>query len=141
MSRLASRLAAAAVAALALAGTDALPASAASPAAGFGAIQYDSPGKDTRSNTSLNAEWVTVVNRTNKALDLNGWTLSDADRHTYKLRIKLGSGKSVRVHTGMGRDSASDVYWGSRAYVWNNDRDTAVLKDSRGRVVASKSWH
>ncbi|MEV4440447.1 lamin tail domain-containing protein [Streptomyces sp. NPDC049577] len=117
----------------------AVPA-AASPAVGFGAIQYDSPGKDTRSNASLNAEWVTITNRSDRAVDLGGWTLSDASRHTYRFHLKLGAHRSVKVHTGIGRDTAADVYWGSRAYVWNNDRDAATLKDSRGRVVAVKSW-
>ncbi|MEU1778143.1 MULTISPECIES: lamin tail domain-containing protein [Streptomyces] len=139
MSRLVTQLTVAAAATGALAAAAALPASATSGVA-FGAIQYDSPGKDTRSNSSLNAEWVTVVNRAGKPLDLNGWTLSDSSRHTYRFHLKLGSGKSVRVHTGTGRDTASDVHWGSRAYVWNNDRDTATLRDARGRVVATKSW-
>ncbi|MFI2078493.1 lamin tail domain-containing protein [Streptomyces triculaminicus] len=139
MSRLIAHLAVAAATAGALASA-VLPASAASAVASFGAIQYDSPGKDTRSNSSLNAEWVTVTNRTNRTLDLNGWTLSDADRHTYRFHLKLGAGRSVKVHTGTGRDTASDVYWGSKAYVWNNDRDTATLKDAKGRTLATKSW-
>ncbi|MFF7023011.1 lamin tail domain-containing protein [Streptomyces klenkii] len=140
MMRLASRaVVTAAVAGLTLSGAAAVPASASS-TVGFGTIQYDSPGKDTRSNASLNAEWVTIVNRTSRTADLTGWTLSDADRHAYRLHLKLGAGRSVKVHTGAGRDTATDVYWGSRAYVWNNDRDTATLRDSRGRTVATKSW-
>lgn len=118
----------------------AVPSSAASPVAGFGAIQYDSPGKDTRSNASRNAEWVTVVNKTGRTLDLRNWTLTDAERHRYTFKLRLSAYKSVRVHTGSGRDTASDVYWGSGNYVWNNTKDTATLKDARGRTVATKSW-
>ncbi|GAA2722016.1 hypothetical protein GCM10010315_46190 [Streptomyces luteosporeus] len=83
---------------------------------------------------------MTVTNGSGRAVDLAGWTLSDASRHTYRFHLKLGAHRSVRVHTGTGRDTVSDVYWGSRAYVWNNDRDTATLRDGRGRVVGTKSW-
>ncbi|MCD9194231.1 lamin tail domain-containing protein [Streptomyces albireticuli] len=139
-TQLFARTVAAAAAAGAVLAGGAVPSSAASPAAGFGAVQYDSPGKDTRSNASRNAEWVTIVNKTGRTLDLTGWTLSDAERHTYRLHLKLGAYKAVRVHTGSGRDTATDVYWGSGNYVWNNDRDTATLRDARGRTVATKSW-
>lgn len=80
----------------------AAPSSAAGPAAGLGAIQYDSPGKDTRSNASLNAEWVTVMNKTGKTLDLNGWTLADADR----LHLP-GAYKSVKVPAVAGTPQAT----------------------------------
>ncbi|WP_246430636.1 lamin tail domain-containing protein [Streptomyces rectiverticillatus] len=83
---------------------------------------------------------MTVTNRSGRTVDLTGWTISDAERHTYRLHLKLGAYKSVKVHTGTGRDTAADVYWNSRAYVWNNDRDTATLRDAHGRAVASKSW-
>ncbi|WP_246430635.1 hypothetical protein [Streptomyces rectiverticillatus] len=57
MSQLASRAAAAAAISLAALGGGAVPASAATqPPVVFGAVQYDSPGKETRSNASLNAE-------------------------------------------------------------------------------------
>ncbi|WP_370418938.1 lamin tail domain-containing protein [Streptomyces sp. QH1-20] len=140
MSQLAVRLTAAAITGGALLAVTVMPSSAATPVAAFGAIQYDSPGKDTRSNASRNAEWVTVVNKTGRTLDLRGWTLSDAERHRYTLKVKLGAYKSVKVHTGSGRDSAADVYWGSGNYIWNNTKDTATLKDAHGRTVATKSW-
>lgn len=46
-------------------------------------IYYDSPGSDTRSNTSLNAEYVQVKNSTSRGVSLKGWTVSDASNHRY----------------------------------------------------------
>lgn len=44
-------------------------------------IYYDSPGSDTRTNTSLTNEWVQIRNTTAAAVSLTGWTLVDAANH------------------------------------------------------------
>ncbi|WP_326813975.1 MULTISPECIES: hypothetical protein [unclassified Streptomyces] len=33
-----------------------------------------------------------------------------------------------------------DVYQDRRTYVWNNDHDTATLRDAHGRTIDSTSW-
>ncbi|MFE9404717.1 lamin tail domain-containing protein [Streptomyces sp. NPDC006530] len=107
----------------------------------FGAIQYDSPGRDDRSQRSLNAEWVTVTNTSRSAVDLKGWTLSDRSHHTYTFHnLRLAGHQSVRVHTGIGRDTGRDVYRDRRDYVWNNNGDTATLRDNHQHIVAARSW-
>ena len=107
----------------------------------IGAVQYDSPGRDDRSNRSLNAEWVTLVNHSRRAVDLQGWTLTDDSHHSYRFHhLWLGAYKSVKVHTGQGHNSARNVYQDRRSYVWNNDHDGATLRDARGHVVDHKSW-
>lgn len=148
MSRLASRLTVTTLAAGAVLTAVALPATAADHGRNaprsqvvLGAIQYDSPGRDNRSNASLNAEWVTVVNTGRSSVNLSGWSLSDADHHTYKFtHLRLAGHAAVRVHTGTGRDTAANVYQDRRDYVWNNDRDTATLRDSHNHVAGTKSW-
>lgn len=74
-------------------------------------------------------------------MNLSGWSLSDADHHTYQFtHLRLAGHTSVRVHTGTGRDTAANVYQDRRAYVWNKDRDTATLRDDHGCVADIKSW-
>ncbi|WP_245791137.1 lamin tail domain-containing protein [Actinacidiphila rubida] len=105
-------------------------------------IYYNSPGTDTRSNTSLNYEWVQVTNSTTKAVSLTGWTLTDSSRHVYTFgSFSLGAGKSVRVHTGKGTNTAANRYQGRAAYVWNNDRDTATLRRSTGSWADACSYN
>lgn len=41
-------------------------------------IWYDSPGSDTGTNASLNAEWVQATNGTTATVSRKGWTLTDA---------------------------------------------------------------
>ncbi|KUM96195.1 hypothetical protein AQI95_42710 [Streptomyces yokosukanensis] len=104
-------------------------------------VQYDSPGRDNRSPRSLNAEWVDVTNSTRKTVNLDRWTLKDDAGHTYTFRhVRLAGRATVRVHTGIGRDTRTDLYQDRRTYVWNNNGDTATLRTDRGRVDDRVSW-
>ncbi|WP_330310940.1 lamin tail domain-containing protein [Streptomyces sp. NBC_00523] len=154
MSRSARRITAAVLASGALVAAAALPAvadgrdhgrdhgrghHAPRPTVVLGKIQYDSPGRDNGSNRSLNGEWVTVTNTGRHTVNLRGWTLSDESHRTYKFDLRLPGRSSVRVHTGVGRDTRHDVYQDRRSYVWDNS-DTATLRDAHGHKVDSKSW-
>ncbi|CAK7280572.1 lamin tail domain-containing protein [Streptomyces misionensis] len=104
-------------------------------------VWFDSPGSDNRSNTSLNAEWVQIKNTGGSAVSLKGWVLKDASNHKYVFpNVKIGAGKYMKIHTGSGKDTTTDKYQGRRAYVWNNDKDTATLTRASGAKVSSCSW-
>ncbi|MCY0929067.1 hypothetical protein OTB20_23275 [Streptomyces sp. H27-H1] len=45
-------------------------------------IWYDSPGSDTGTNASLNADWVQAAKGTTATVSRKGWTLTDAACHT-----------------------------------------------------------
>ncbi|MBL1101112.1 lamin tail domain-containing protein [Streptomyces coffeae] len=145
MTRL-TRLAAGSLAATALLGTAALPADAHTGMhhgwrVVIGEVQYNSPGSDDYSRRSLAAEWVTITNTGRQRVDLSGWTLADTARHVYRFEdLTLRGYESVRVRTGSGLDTERDVYQGSRTYIWNNDGDTAILRNDRGRFMDAKSW-
>ncbi|MFJ4525234.1 lamin tail domain-containing protein [Streptomyces sp. NPDC088810] len=104
-------------------------------------VWFDSPGSDNRSNKSLNAEWVQLKNTSGAAVSLKGWVLKDASNHKYVFpNVKIGAGKYLKIHTGSGSDTASDKYQDRRAYVWNNDKDTATLTRASGSKVDTCSW-
>lgn len=54
--------------------------------------------------------------------------------------------KSVEVHTGTGKNSATNLNWrhkppSSTSYVWNNDgRETATLKNVSGKTIDSRGY-
>ncbi|MEU1663524.1 lamin tail domain-containing protein [Streptomyces sparsogenes] len=105
-------------------------------------IYYDSPGSDTRSNSSLNAEYVQIKNSTSSAVQLKGYTLRDNTGYTYTFpSYKISAGKTVKVHTGKGTQSPGHVYWGRGSYVWNNDKDTATLRTASGAFRDSCSYN
>ncbi|MGW1673401.1 lamin tail domain-containing protein [Streptomyces sp. NPDC002324] len=104
-------------------------------------VQYDSPGYDDRSNRSLNREWVEITNNARRSVNLDGWTLEDEDGHTYTFEdYRLDGRTTVRIHTGRGRDTDTDLYQDSRRYVWDNRSDTATLRNDHGRYIDSDSW-
>ncbi|MEU6417825.1 lamin tail domain-containing protein [Streptomyces spiralis] len=146
VSATARRLTAATLSAAAITAAIAVPASAADhranrPSVEISRVQYDSPGRDNRSIRSLNAEWVEITNNTRRSVNLDGWTLSDRDGHTYTFyHYRLDGRSTVRVHTGIGRDSRHDLYQDRRNYVWNNTSDTATLRNDHHRFVDSVSW-
>ncbi|MFB7220136.1 lamin tail domain-containing protein [Streptomyces sp. NPDC056227] len=107
----------------------------------LGDIQYNSPGRDDYSNRSLNGEWVEVTNTGRRAVNLDGWTLSDRDGNRYRFDdLRLAGRATVRVHTGYGRDTRTDVYQDRSDYVWGNHSDRATLRNDDGRAVDTESW-
>ncbi|MGW1133911.1 lamin tail domain-containing protein [Streptomyces griseoluteus] len=142
----ARRLAAAALAAGALVGAAALPATAADRSyrenVEISRVQYDSPGWDDGSNRSLNNEWVEITNNSRHRVNLDGWRLTEDRRGiTYTFRdFTLGGHETVRVHTGIGRDTADDLFQDRRDYVWDNRRDAATLRNDERRFIDSVTW-
>ncbi len=87
----------------------------------------------------LQAEWVSVANVDETAVNLTGWTIADEEtRNTYTFPLfTLNPGADVTVHSGAGNDTATDLYWSRSSAVWNNDGDTATLADANGTVVST----
>nr|BFE68038.1 hypothetical protein GCM10020092_013390 [Actinoplanes digitatis] len=102
-------------------------------------IVYNSPGKDTGSNTSLNAEYVRLLNTTKATINLKGWTVRDAAGHVYTVTTdqRVAVGAYVYLHTGKGTNGRPDArhrYWNRTGYVWNNGGDTAYLRTPAKQV-------
>ncbi|MFF0071776.1 lamin tail domain-containing protein [Streptomyces sp. NPDC005494] len=141
--RTAAPLALAAATALAGSLLATAPATAATHQGGLhlGKIQYDSPGTDTRSNTSLNAEYVDLHNNGTSKLQLKGYKLKDNTGYTYTFpSVTVAAGETVRVHTGKGTNAGAHVYWNRGSYVWNNTGDKARLFKPSGALLDSCSW-
>ena len=119
------------------------PAEAATPTLRFHGAQYDSPGSDTRSNASLDNEWVSLVNSGSKSVNLNHYTIRDTSNHVYTFgNVTIaGNGGRLWLHTGKGTNTTTNRYWGSGNYIWNNTGDTAYLRNASGTAVDSCSWN
>jgi len=124
------------VMALGLAVTSSSPAQAAGYRMQIHEIYYNSPGPDTGSNSSLDAEWVQLHNTSGSWISLTGWTLRDAQGHVYKFgTYTIKAHGYVKIHTGKGANTQTDRYWGHSWYVWNNTGDTATLRTRLGGVI------
>jgi micrococcal nuclease len=103
------------------------------------ALNYDAPGAD---HVDPNGEWVELTNEGDVPVDLRGYTLADAGPHVYTFGpLVLAPGATVRVRSGRGTDTPTELHWGLAGdAVWNNDGDTAYLRDPTGTFVDSFSY-
>jgi hypothetical protein len=99
---------------------------------------FDAPDDD---KINLNGEWVEIINEGTSPISMACWTLSDkGNKHLYRFPIfTLDAGATVKVYTGSGTDTATELYFCQSSPVWNNDGDTATLADSNGSVVDQRS--
>lgn len=138
MRRLATVLAASAVA-TGMALPLAAPAHAATTVK-FARFYADQPGADTPyTTTRLNREYIQVKNVSRSTIAMSGYTIRDrGNKHIYRFpsTFRLGAGRTVTVHTGPGRNNATDLYWGMRSMVWNNTGDTATLMRGSAKVTS-----
>jgi hypothetical protein len=89
-------------------------------------------------NENLDEEWVEISNLGSSDVSLAGWTLEDAQNHCYSFPdFVLEAGANVKVRTGIGSDTAEDLFWKRGSSIWNNGGDVATLKDSSGNIVSS----
>jgi hypothetical protein len=107
------------------------------PAVRMTKVQFDPPGADDGSASSLNKEWVQVHNFGVKDWTLTGWTLRDVTGYKFAFPkgYTLHPGDTVTVHTGTGKNRPLHLYWGQGTYIWNNTGDNATLKNASGKVV------
>ncbi len=89
-------------------------------------------------------EWVEIKNSGNIPADLTNWTLQDAAQlrpHIFTFpELVLEVGNSVKIHTENGTDTTTDLYWGKKTSVWNNDGDTATLKNTKGETISEYNY-
>lgn len=99
---------------------------------------------DPRGGTAAVAvgdECICFTSKDMRTVDVTSWHVMDAVKHRYVFpEFRLVPGASVKVHTGRGADSATNLYWGRRGVVWNNKGDTVYLYDSAGNLIDEYSY-
>lgn len=96
-------------------------------------LRYDAAGPD---HTNPNDEWVEIANESDTVTDLTGWTIRDEssrNRFHFPSGFHLKAGSRVRIFSGAGTNSATELYWNAGDPVWNNLGDSAFL-------VAPSGW-
>jgi LysM repeat protein len=82
-------------------------------------------------------ERVLIVNESNNALSLQGWTLGRVNGPIYSFgNLALFPGSSVRLHSGSGPNDSLNLYWARSSPVWESGA-VARLFNAEGREVAS----
>lgn len=81
-------------------------------------------------------EYVVLLNPSDR-IDMNGWTISDEQGITYMFgNFILNDMSAVRVHSGRGQDTQTDLFWGITSPFWGNRKSgKVVLRDISGAPV------
>lgn len=70
-----------------------------------------------------------------RAIVMTDWLVKDRVRLRYTFpTFVLNPGAIVRLHSGQGHNTATDLYSGS-GLIWNNDHDTVYLRDASDNEV------
>lgn len=82
-------------------------------------------------------EWVEMVNSGMMSQDFTFWTIIDENNNTYSFPegFVLNPGATVKVHTTLGNNTETDLFWGRDDLVWD-DGEVATLIDASGEIVA-----
>jgi hypothetical protein len=95
-----------------------------------------------RAHGDLDAEYVRFVNAGDRRLDLSGWRVRNEAGRTYRFPAgtTLDPDESVTVHSGRGKDTTQDLYWGATDSIWDARRDTVVVESETGERVLREPY-
>lgn len=77
-------------------------------------------------------EYIEIKNTSSNSVSLEGWYIKVESNSSLRYnfpKFSLGGGKTVRVWTKIGNDTASDLYWDLTTPVWKDNGDCAYLRD------------
>lgn len=102
-------------------------------------VRVEESCSDFRGGSSQdpNGEYVCFMNHDWRAADMTDWRVQDAAQHTYIFpHFVLDPGAIVRLHSGPGTNTATELHW-ARGLIWNNNHDVVYLYDCFARLVTS----
>ncbi|MCL4559564.1 MAG: lamin tail domain-containing protein [Chloroflexi bacterium] len=86
---------------------------------------------------NLQDEYVLLKRQGEGELSLTNWVMDDGSGNVYTFPdLTLLPNASVQVHTGVGSDSVTDLFWGRDAAVWKEGKIVSLL-DDQGRLRAT----
>ena len=86
-------------------------------------------------------EYIELTNDGDETLAMGNWTLSDSEgwEFYFPAEFSLDAGQSVRIHTGDGEWTETDLYWDVEYQVWEEE-DTVILTDASGNEILDYSY-
>ena len=86
-------------------------------------------------------EYVAFKNECDWNCNLEGWILSDAQDTKFTFpEFILSAESSVRITTGQGMNSSTNIFWSRCIGIWNNAGDTVYLKDNENNLIVEYTY-
>ncbi|MGC8786406.1 MAG: lamin tail domain-containing protein [Anaerolineae bacterium] len=84
-------------------------------------------------------EYVCFKSYDSRPINMTGWKVQDSKRqeqYTYTFPpFILSPGATVKLHSGYGQNTTTDLYWCRGGLIWNNDHDIVYLFDASWREI------
>lgn len=94
---------------------------------------------DFNASASATNDYVELFNSSSNTVDLTGWWVKadSGERYDFPSGFTLGGGELVRVRSGSGSNTSSDLYWGLSYPLWVDLGNCAYVKNADGVTVDS----
>lgn len=94
-------------------------------------IVYDPSGDPVQD------EYLEIHNASNDDIDMTGWFIKaeTGEKYDFPDNFTLQDGRRVKVWTGTGSDTASNLYWGSTEEIWVDHGNCAYLRDDNSTII------
>lgn len=79
-----------------------------------------------------------IIKNICQPIDFSGFYIKDESRKEYKFNIIIN--KTIILHSSLGNDNSTDLFWNEKTDIWNNDRDTVYLFDKENNILFHKSY-
>ena len=86
-------------------------------------------------------DYVIISNSTTQSFNLTGWWMkaeSESGRYDFPIDFILNAGSSVNVRSGMGADTATNLYVGAPYSIWTSQNNCAYLRYKDGTLLDKK---
>ncbi len=85
-------------------------------------------------------DYVEIKNAESSTNDLTDWWIKadSGERYDFPSGFDLGGGDEVKVRSGIGSDTSSNLYWGLSDSLWTDKDNCAYLRDDDGDLIDKK---
>jgi endonuclease YncB( thermonuclease family) len=74
-------------------------------------------------------------------LNIAGWRARDESRKYYIFpSLILNEEDEIIIHSKIGENNETDIFWNSKTDIWNNDRDTLYIFDKDGKIALASPY-
>jgi len=88
--------------------------------------------------TSIDRYNEIIIIRNKCPINMTGFTLKDESRKIYPFNAISFS--KINLHSSIGEDNSTDIFWNSKTDIWNDDRDTLYLFDKDGGIAHHEAY-
>jgi len=101
-------------------------------------VHFDAEGDDL---TNPNGEWVNLTNRSGRAIDITGASVSSPGYfYTIAGSTILTPGEQLRLYVGSGTETRLTRHWGIEKGVLGNTGDSVTLTAANGEEIRTLTW-